>query len=219
MHPTTSDDVAVALFVTVRVAPAEVPPGKVKLPEMDVVLAVVFLMVSPERSVNWVVLAPPRNVARPVTPTVLERVAAPETVSKSEVNLPERTVELAEAFLIVSPERSVNWVVLAPPRNVARPVTPTVLERVAAPETVSKSEVNLPERTVELAEAFLIVSPERSVNWVVLAPPRNRAVAPAGVVSTPATEMVVLAVPPKVETPVTPSVPLVKMFVLMVVAA
>ena len=98
-------------------------------------------------------------------------------------------------------------------------MTPTVLERVAAPETVSKSEVNLPERTVELAEAFLIVSPERSVNWVVLAPPRNRAVAPAGVVSTPATEIVVLAVPPNVETPVAPSVPLVKIFVLMVVAA
>ena len=51
------------------------------------------------------------------------------------------------------------------------------------------------------------------------APPRNRATALDGVVSTPATEMVVLAVPPKVETPVTPSVPLVKMFVLMVVAA
>ena len=64
-----------------------------------------------------------------------------------------------------------------------------------------------------------MVSPERSVNWVVLAPPRNRAVAPDGVVNTPATEIVVLAVPPKVETPVTPSVPLVKMLVLMVVAA
>jgi len=51
------------------------------------------------------------------------------------------------------------------------------------------------------------------------APPRNRATALAGVVSTPATEIVVLAVPPKVETPVAPSVPLVKMFVLMVVAA
>ena len=43
--------------------------------------------------------------------------------------------------------------------------------------------------------------------------------APDGVVNTPATEMVVLAVPPKVETPVAPSVPLVKMFVLIVVAA
>lgn len=108
---------------------------------------------------------------------------------------------------------------LAPPRKVASPVTPTVLERVVAPETVSNPEVKLPDRTVVLAVVFLMVSPERRVSWVVLAPPRNRAVALAGVVSTPATEIVVLAVPPKVETPVAPSVPLVKMFVLIVVAA
>lgn len=145
--------------------------------------------------------------------------AFPSVRFASAVTLPDIAVVLAEAFLIVSPALSVNCVVLAPPRNVARPVTPTVLDRVAAPETVSKSLVNLPDRTVVLAAAFLMVSPERRVNWVVLAPPRNRATALDGVVSTPATEIVVLAVPPKVETPVAPSVPLVKMFVLIVVAA
>ncbi len=81
------------------------------------------------------------------------------------------------------------------------------------------SAVTLPDIAVVLADEFLMVSPALSVNWVVLAPPRNRATALAGVVSTPATEIVVLAVPPKVETPVAPSVPLVKIFRLMVVAA
>ncbi len=70
-----------------------------------------------------------------------------------------------------------------------------------------------------------------------LAPPRNVATVPAGVVNAPAAEIVVLAVAPKVETPitlrapfpvtapvnvdapVTASVPPVTMFVLMVVAA
>lgn len=92
------------------------------------------------------------------------------------------------------------------------PETPT--DELSAPVVF-----NAPDMTVELAVAFLIVSPARSVNWVVLAPPRNRATALDGVVSTPAAEIVVLAVAPKVETPVAPSVPLVKMFVLIVVAA
>jgi len=109
--------------------------------------------------------------------------------------------------------------VVAPPRNVARPVMPSVDENVPVVPVNPPVVCNAPDITVELAEAFLIVSPERSVNWVVDAPPRKRATALDGVVSTPATEMVVLAVPPKVETPVTPSVPFVKMFVLMVVAA
>ena len=79
--------------------------------------------------------------------------------------------------------------------------------------------VKLPDTDVVLAVVFLMVSPAFSVNWVVDAPPRNSATALAGVVSTPATEMVVLAVPPKVETPVTSSAPFVKMLVLSVVAA
>lgn len=108
---------------------------------------------------------------------------------------------------------------LAPPRKVARPVIPSVEENVPVVPVKPPVVCRAPDMTVELADAFLMVSPERSVNWVVDAPPRNRAVAPLGVVSTPATEIVVLAVPPKVETPVTPSVPLVKMLVLMVVAA
>jgi hypothetical protein len=81
------------------------------------------------------------------------------------------------------------------------------------------SAVTLPDIAVVLAVVFFIVSPALSLNWVVLAPPRNKASALDGVVSTPATEMVVLAVPPKVDTPVTPSVPFVNMLVLMVVAA
>ena len=101
-HAAVTVEVAACAFKSVRFASA------VTLPDIAVVLADEFLMVSPALSVNWVVDAPPRNVARPVTPTVLERVAAPETVSKSLVNLPDKTVELADAFLMVSPERSVN---------------------------------------------------------------------------------------------------------------
>ena len=88
-----------------------------------------------------------------------------------------------------------------------------------APVTAKTSGVSVPDIFVVLAVLFLMVSPAFSVNWVVDAPPRNSATALAGVVSTPATEMVVLAVPPKVETPVTSSAPFVKMLVLSVVAA
>ncbi len=82
-----------------------------------------------------------------------------EAVDKNppKVVMPEITVELAVAFLIVSPERSVSVVVVAPPRNVARPENEPV---VAVNPPV---DCNAPEITVELAVAFLIVSPERSV--------------------------------------------------------
>ena len=76
------------------------------------------------------------------------------------------------------------------------PVTARVSPVAPAPPTVK-----LPVIAVELADAFLMVSPERRVNCVVLAPPRNVASAVAGTVSAPAAEIVVLAVPPKVETP------------------
>ena len=67
------------------------------------------------------------------------------------VSAPEITVELAEVFLIVSPERRVSWVVLAPPRNVARPVTLRVLESVVAPATVSA-----PDPVVLISPAVVI---------------------------------------------------------------
>lgn len=132
-HPAVTVEVALAVFVTVRVA-EPVPPPTVKFPDSAVELAAAFLIVSPERSVNWVVLAPPRKVARPVTLSVeLNAPVVPETPTDElnapvVFNAPEITVELADAFLIVSPERSVNWVVLAPPRKVARPVTLRVVE-------------------------------------------------------------------------------------------
>jgi hypothetical protein len=143
----------------------------------------------------------------------------PVTPLPPTVKFPVISVVLAAVFLMVSPLRSVSWVVLAPPRNVARPVMPSVVENV--PEVPVKPPVvcSAPDMTVELAEAFLIVSLLPSVSWVVLAPPRNRATVPAGVVNVPLTAIVVLALPPKVETPVAPSVPLVKILVLMVVAA
>jgi len=59
----------------VSAAPAVVPPGRVKLPDNFVVLAAVFVRVSPMRSVSWVVVAPPSSVARPVTESVLPTVA------------------------------------------------------------------------------------------------------------------------------------------------
>ena len=71
-----------------------------------------------------------------------------------------------------------------------------------APVAPGPPTVMDPDNTVELAVAFLIVSPALRVNCVVDAPPRNTAVALDGVVSTPAVEMVVLAVAPKVAIPI-----------------
>lgn len=106
-HPAVTVEVALAVFVTVRVA-EPVPPPTVKLPDNAVELADAFLMVSPERSVNWVVDAPPRKVARPVIPSVEENVPVVPVNPPVVCNAPDMTVELADAFLIVSPERSVN---------------------------------------------------------------------------------------------------------------
>jgi hypothetical protein len=78
---------------------------------------------------------------------------------------------------------------------------------------------SVPVIAVELADAFLMVSPERSVSRVVEAPPRKIALAVAGVVSVPSAPIVVLAVAPKVETPSTPSVPPVRIVVPIVVEA
>lgn len=50
-HPTVAVEVALAVFVTVRVA-EPVPAPTVKLPDSTVELAVAFLMVSPALSVN-----------------------------------------------------------------------------------------------------------------------------------------------------------------------
>jgi len=70
-QPTVAVEVALAVFVTVRVA-EPVPPPTVKLPDIAVELAEAFLMVSPLSRVSCVVVAPPRNVASPVTESVVE---------------------------------------------------------------------------------------------------------------------------------------------------
>ena len=53
-------------------------------------------------------LAPPRNVARPVMPSVVENVPDVPVNPPVVVNAPDMVVELAVAFLMVSPARSVN---------------------------------------------------------------------------------------------------------------
>ncbi len=134
--------------LTVEMAPAVVVvalPFTIKVPPTDT---------GPVVEAFW-------SEARPATLTVLERIAAPETVSKLLVNLPVRTVELAVGFDKMSLLPSVSDVVVAPPRKVARPLT------------VSKLEVNLPDRTVELADGFVMVSPFNRVSDVVVAPPRK----------------------------------------------
>ena len=100
-HAAVSVEVAACAFKRVRLALA------VTLPDIAVVLAVAFLMVSPARSVTWVVVAPPLSVATPVTPSV-EVNEAVEPVSPCELKEPDTAVELAEAFFMVSPARSVN---------------------------------------------------------------------------------------------------------------
>lgn len=78
MHPAVAVEVALAVFVTVRVA-EPVPPPTVKLPDNSVELADAFLIVSPERSRREEALKvpttvdeasdkkPPVSVERPVT--------------------------------------------------------------------------------------------------------------------------------------------------------
>lgn len=190
MHPTVAVDVAFAVFVTVRVA-EPVPPPTVKLPDSAVELADAFLMVSPERSLSWVVLAPPRSRAS------------------------------ALAGVVSTPAAEI--VVLAVAPKVATPMALIV------PLKSPLGEVSTPAvEMVVLAVAPKVARP------IALSVPFTSAL---GAVSTPAVEMVVLAVAPKVERPttfnaplavtapvnvevsVTESVPAVDMFVLMVVAA
>ena len=91
--------------------------------------------------------------------------------------------------------------------TVAVEVALAVFVTVRVAEPVPPPTVKLPDNAVELADAFLMVSPALSLSCVVLAPPRNSASALAGVVSTPAVEIVVLAVAPKVARPIALSVP------------
>ena len=84
----------------------------------------------------------------------------------------------------------------------------------------------MPDTAVVLADVFLMVSPLGSVTTpaalivvLAVAPMLPASANRLGVVSTPAAETVVLPVAPKVEIPSAPSVPPVKIFVLMVDAA
>jgi len=63
-------------------------------------------------------------------------VSVAPVVPAPTVKPPDNTVELAVAFLRVSPDRRVNCVVVAPPRKVASPVTLSVLVVVIAPPVV-----------------------------------------------------------------------------------
>jgi len=150
-HPTVTVDVAFAVFVTVRVA-EPVPPPTVKLPDNAVELAEAFLMVSPLRSVNCVVDAPPRNVARPVTPSVPVSVEFPTTLRLLCNERAPAAVVVAFPPTHKGPPMVADWVV-EELVNVLTPVTPSVVENVPEVPERAAMRVSAPaELKVDVAE-------------------------------------------------------------------
>lgn len=203
-HAAVSVDVAACAFKSVTFASA------VTLPDIAVVLADAFLIVSPFKNVNWVVDAPPRNVARPVTESVLGILTTPAALIVVDAVAPKVETPMTPSvpFTVapgVTSKPAAEIVVLAVAPKVETPVAPSV------PLKSPLGAVSTPAAEI----VVLAVAPKVEMP---ITPSVPFTVAP-GVTSRPAAEIVVLAVAPKVETPVAPSVPLVKMFVLIVVAA